>query len=456
MTISAPSQRASARWTTPRRLQAAQLAIGLAALLFCLATMFGVRQRRGHVQSIGKDAAPSILAAQSMKANLADMDANVVNELIVRKGESAQSIQGYEARHQQVAEGLVRAAENITYGDKERLPILTLVSRLGTYEELVARVRLLHERRDPAEVTAYRQAYRVLEETLFPAADALTKANSEVLDQTYGGVQTASAFSFFLALLTGSVLLAALLGAQVFLSRRMRRTLNPGLLAATLLTLAFLFYALRAFGAESRHLKVVKEDAFASLMVLWKARAVAYDANTDESRWLFDREKAADYEAAFFDKSAQLTQFPKDEMYARVAAAGSEGRLSGGVEGYFATELNNITFEGEKEAATDMLRNYAVYFGMDKKIRDLEHSGHHEAAVRFCVSNAQGDSNWAFGQFDDALGRVLTINQRAFDTAVEQSFGDLKGLDFVAPGAAVVVVILAFAGLRPRLQEYSF
>ena len=35
-------------------------------------------------------------------------------------------------------------------------------------------------------------------------------------------------------------------------------------------------------------LKVAKEDAFDSVRALWLARAVAYDANSDGSRWLLD------------------------------------------------------------------------------------------------------------------------------------------------------------------------
>jgi hypothetical protein len=69
---------------------------------------------------------------------------------------------------------------------------------------------------------------------------------------------------------------------------------------------------------------------------------------------------------------------------------------------------------------------------------------------------APGESNWSFSQFDSALGKTLDINQKAFDTAVAQGFGDVSGLDILAPVIAVVIVFLAFAGLRPRLREYTF
>ena len=444
-----------ARWTTPRLLQASLLAIAITALLLFLAIFSGVRQRRNAVQTIGKDSAPSILAAQRIKASLADMDANVANELMVNLGENSQSIKGYEDDQTAVTESLIHAAENITYGDAERKPILTLASALGNYEELTARARLLHERHDPTSIEVYRRADEVLHNTLFPAADALNGANSTMLTQTYGDVQSVSLITFGLAVLAGAALLIVLISTQLFLSRRMRRTLNPALLLATLLTLWFLVHTLEAFHAVGAHLKVVKEDAFTSLQALWEAKAVSYDANTDESRWLLDRPHATEYENAFFQKAGQLVGFSPSDMYGKMATVTSTKSLPPGTSGYLAQELANITFEGEQEEATEALRTFAFYITLDKKIRQLENGGNHAEAVRFCISMAPGDSNWAFSQFDSALDKTIAINQKAFDTAVTQGFDDVKGLDILAPIIALVIVVLAFFGLRPRLHEYA-
>src|SRR5262249_33716624 len=139
----------------------------------------------------------------------------------------------------------------------------------------------------------------------------------------------------------------------------------------------------------------------------------------------------------------------------RIADASAQGRLPAGTQGYLAQELANITFEGEKEAATETLRTFGVYVGLDKKIRQLENTGNHAEAIRFCTSLAPGDSNWSFSRFDTALGKTLDINQRAFDAAVEQGFGAVRGLDMLAPLVAAIVIALALAGLRPRLLEYA-
>lgn len=442
-------------WTTPQILHGGLGSLCLGALALAIVAYTGLLQHRNAVQTVGKDAAPSIIAAQSMKSSLADLDANVANELMVKPGRNFQSIAGYAQRRTEVGNNLVRAAENITYGEAERRPIQTLEGALGEYGSLVSRARTLHERADePGALEAYRKAYRVLEETIFPAADALSKANSQVLDRSYARVGRASSLSTAATVTAGLCLLAILTALQIFLTVRMRRLINPCLLLATLLTFAFVLSTMHAFRAATAHLKVAKEDAFTSIEALWQARAAAYDANTDESRWLFDHAHAPQYEAAFFEKTARLLQVPKGRSYENMLNA-TQGTLPQGMQGYLAKEWDNITFEGEREAAQQTIRTYGNYYADDKQIRALENGGGHEDAIAYCISMKPGESNWAFVQFDKALGHTIDINQTAFDRAVESGFQDLRGLDLLCPIFGIGVAVLAFFGLRPRLKEYA-
>jgi hypothetical protein len=423
-------------------------------MLLFLAAFVGTRRHRQAVKAVGQDSAPSIIAAQSIKADLADLDANVANELMVKPGKSAGSIADYSQRRREVGDNLIRAAENITYGDAERRPIRVMETALSDYETSAARARTLHERGDdPASLEAYRQAYRVLEETLLPAADDLSKANTEALDHTYAHANAISVGMSAFLLLAGAALLTALIYTQMFLSRRMRRTLNPALLLASVIAACFPLYTLQAFRAATHQLKIAREDAFTSIQALWQARAVAYDANTDESRWLLDRDRAPKYQTNFFTRTAQLLQLPGGQSYEAVGIV-SQGALPSEAKGFMATELGNITFVGERDAALEALRAYGVYYQDDRKIRDLENTGHHEAAVAYCISMAPGDSNWAFDQFDKALGKTIDINRQAFDTAIARGFHSLNGMDILCVVLCLSIAALSFVGLRPRLREY--
>ncbi len=115
-------------------------------------------------------------------------------------------------------------------------------------------------------------------------------------------------------LLLGLALSIALVLVQLFLSRRMRRTLNPALLAATLLSVGFTFYSFTLLYSEQSELDLAKSSAYTSVHALLQARAVAYSANSDESRFLLDSPFSADSSTrdlqAFDSKVALLSNAP--------------------------------------------------------------------------------------------------------------------------------------------------
>ena len=77
------------------------------------------------------------------------------------------------------------------------------------------------------------------------------------------------------------------------------------------------------------------------------------------------------------------------------------------------------------------------------------------AAIAFDTSYAQGNSNWAFTQYDNALAGLIAINQRAFDGAISAGQQDVNGwTGYIPAAAAALIIILVLAGVRPRLAEY--
>ncbi len=444
-------------WVTPRLLQVAIAAVVLAALLLYLASYFGVRAARDRIQSIGKDSVPSIIAAEKLKVSLADLDANVVNELIVASGQSPASIKGYVTDRQEITDSLIHAAENITYGDLERKPIKDLTNALSAYERLAIKARTLHQRKDErGAIATYRDALTQLRGSLYPACDALAKANNIAMLRKEESLGAATGATSALTLLTGVLLLVVLAGAQLFLFRRTNRVLNLPLLAATGLTVLVLALLARSFAVANGQVRVARDDAFASLAALWQARAAAYDANSDESRWLYDPERRPQLEKSFLDSTASLLKLPSEQSYATVTrAAASPTALPSGTTGFLAKELGNITFPGERSAAEETVRAWGVYYETDGKIRALENNGSHAEAVQTDIGVKEGDSNWAFLRFDAALDKTIGINQTAFDAAIKEGMGAVSGYDAGLPVAALLIAGLAFAGVLPRLREYD-
>jgi hypothetical protein len=446
---------ATSRWNTLQILIAVRIALILSTVLLLFAVLAGVAVHRGAMKTVGKDSAPSIIAAQHIKSALADMDADAINELLSPASAEAANFRAYESRRIEAAAALVSAAENITYGNSERAPIRTLQIGLGTYERLIQKARDLHASGSPNFLAAYRDAGAMMDGTLLPAADALDQANNSVLEESYESQSAKSFFARAAILTLGLLSLAAFAWSQIFLTARTRRTLNPLLLAATLLTLLLAGYTFVAMSREQSQLRIAKEDAFTSIHALWRARAVAYQANADESRYLLDPANAAADEQAFSNRAALLVTVPAGMTIDQIVAAAAAGHHVYGFNGYLAEELNNITFRGEREAANQALQSFARYLAIDAQLRALEQHGQHQQAIDLCLGTMPGESDWAFAQFDQAVDRTLTINQRAFDDAVQSGFSGLAGLELQACILAGIIATLTFVGLAPRLREYQ-
>lgn len=355
------------RWSTPQILKGSRLGLlALAALELAVAIVAAGVHRRA-MQTVGNDTAPSILAAQRIKSALADMDASAANELL-----EASSVDDYDARREEAARALIMAAGNITFGDAERVPILTLQLGLGTYERAIQRARDLHERNDPAFLLSWREGAKLVDEKLLPAADALDRANNAVLEEQYEAQSNRSSAMRDLLLLAGLLLIAGLIAAQVFLSRRMKRLLNAYLLAATFVAAGSLVYLESSMNREQRALRIAKEDAFTSIRTLWRARADAFWANGDESRYLLDSANGAVYEQSFYRKIAKLASPPAGITLQSVLQAERSGIKTQGFTGFLSEEFDNITFQGERDAAIDSLVNLIRYMEIDARIRSME------------------------------------------------------------------------------------
>jgi hypothetical protein len=398
-----------------------------------------------------------------MAAALADMDANAANYLLGALNQNAQADAAFETDRSSVAQSLITAAQNITYGDAERKPIHTIDDQLGSYFELIGKARMAHGQRDDATaIGAYRDATTLMATKILPAARDLDNANFTQLNQAYDTERASAGGAAALVSVTGLLLVGMLVAIQIILLRRTRRLLNLPLLAATLIALVFLLRLVAILGGERDQVHSAKADAFDSLHALWQARAVANDAHGDESRYLLDAERSGTYQNSFTSKSAQLATYPAGQNAPKVAqAAGPDpshvdlNRLPAGFKGYLADELRNITYSGEKQAALSTLLTFGQFVDIEQKIRDLERLTLHQQAVAQVIGYSQNQSNGAFKQFDDALGKTVDINQQAFDQAIEQAFSLISGVEYISLAVVLAISVLAVIGTYPRIAEYS-
>ena len=434
---------------TPGRLWLYFGAVCLCVLLLWLVAAGSIARTRQAIQTVGKDAVPSIVAAQQIRADMADMDASTAN-VFIGSGDNVLVKNQYDADRAKANDNLILAAQNITYGDAERRPILTLTNDLETYSGLVKAARTKGR---PYGIKDLRAASALMHGEMIPAADALDKANFDHLNDAYAAARGMAGETQIGLYFTGALVLAVLLATQIYLARRTHRLVSLPLALATVVLVGYVLWLSGALAYENEQLRAAKADCFDSIHALWKARATAYDANGDESLYLLGLPPSneAIYDQSFHAKAAQLAGVPVTDALVASCEAGTVPTFPGDL----GVELRNITFVGEHTAAVDTLRNWGAYMALDSRIRTLETTGHHAEAVALCTGTAPGQSDYAFEQFDDALGRTLGINQAQFDSTVARAFSGLRPLSFVSVAALLLVIILTWLGIAPRLREYQ-
>lgn len=457
ITLSPPSQGTASAvppWrtkaaATPGRLWLFFGAVCLSVLVLWLVAAGSIARTRQAIQTIGKDAVPSIVAAQQIRAAMANMNASSAN-VFISSGDNVLLKGRYDEQRAVANDNLIAAAQNITYGDAERTPILAITDGLETYNGLIKAARTKGR---PSGIKDLVDASDLMHRTLIPAADTLDQVNFAHLNAAYDAARAHALAVQIELYAAGGLVLAALLGTQVYLMRRTRRVFNLPLVLATVLLVGFVGGLSSALAAQNEDLRAANKDCFESIHALSEARSFAYDAHADESLSLLGLPpKEEETYASSFQKNANLlADAPVTDALVASAAAGHKQAFHGSL----AVELNNITFAGEQAAATEELRTWGQYIALDTEIRALETSGHHAEAITLCTGTKTGQSDDAFAQFDAALGKTLGINQAQFKLTVDKAFAGLVPLPFVSAAALLLVMVLTWLGIAPRLREYQ-
>ena len=128
--FSGASQQAS-RVNVPAQLRIRQAVIAALSLLVALVGFCAYRSYATVVQTIGKDSEPSIVAAENIRSTLSDAHTSIINVFLTGEGPDGPGATEYRKSMAQANDHLVAAAQNITYGDEERRPILDIMDHLS-------------------------------------------------------------------------------------------------------------------------------------------------------------------------------------------------------------------------------------------------------------------------------------------------------------------------------------
>ncbi len=449
---------------TPVRLRLFLVGNCLFAIAIAMLAILTVDQHKHALQTVGYDAAPSVVASHSIKMGVARMNGALADEFLTSDPEIIKQSDGdFEAGRVVVCNNLVAAAENITYGPSEKEPILQMQL---AFSKFCMQAQHAHDTSSSESLdeawSAYRAAFANVEKTLAPNSEALCAANLDILEATYADEKSKSALLCSAVLVFGLMLSLTLIGAQYYLFRHFRRRFSIPLLIATACSFAFVNHIYADVHKSAERLRFAKEDSYDSIFAVVSAHSAIFSAKAAESRFLLDRENAPQHEKSFFKNIETIAKFSEGHNFDTAIkdvreklGEGTESLTVTGMSGSLSDEFTSIEYPGEGEAAMAILLALKDYVDADQKMRKLERSGAHEEAVRMCLSYAPGGLKYYFGKLDDAMERALKINSDRFHVQVKAAFQDLAGLIMLSEMFALVTVACIYLGLRRRLAEYS-
>lgn len=423
--------------------------VGIAlALLLCA---FGVNYYLylAHLsKTIAKDTVPSIVAAEKLRMQLADANAAVANIFLTKeKDPDGAYWKAYKHAISSAQQSYLDAAQNITFGAAESRPIYQVMTGLNEFERDIGAARERGQYGPEVE-----DAERIMEERIIPATISLDKANYNELAYTYNeftdSINPSSVGVLFVTLMMAGYLLFA----QEIVAKKTNRRFNKGLVVSTVMLAAGVTTYMLAAHIGKADLKTAKEDAFDSVHAMWRAKATAYEANTDESLFLLESGNA--------DNQARLTKtFTTRAKLIEHQGASNPVKVKQGLPdlgGYIGDELLNVTFDGEFAPAHKAQTSWDAYLAVDTKIRQLEQAGRHAEAVTLCLETGVGGSNAAFYAFDEAVDKTLAINQNEFGDWTHKANISLTFMLVACLVSVAAMIAGIFFGFKARLDEYHF
>jgi hypothetical protein len=467
----APPAEVARRWLTNR-----QALFVLIALVAVLATAFGgllssaVADLRDGLRYLGHGAGPQVMVTSDLHLALSDMDAQIGNVLLVGDARNLgvtrdAALRVYEQRREQANRDL-QVAIVAAAGDSEaEAQVRGMLSVLGQYEALAAQAVLLdgnaHHKPGQAPRAAldlYQQADGLMRTWLVPLADSLNDSRLTGLDSSDQAKRAHARKSAVLAEMSGLVLIAALIALHLTISRRFNRRLSPAIALGTVLATGAVVVSLSLLASGYGDLRRAKTRDFDSAFALSQARAISYDANADEIRYLVDPEGRSQFDQAFFAKSQRIAPLSGDLDARRYPGALEQARnayyndRTVWFHGYLGTEFGDLTASDEKAAAERVLNRYVLYEQDHADIRAKVESGDLRSAITLKTQSV-GPSG-KFGDYSQSLDALVRLKQAQLTRHLHDGESPLSGWSVIPWLVVIAVIGLAVAGVSPRLREY--
>ncbi|NBH01834.1 hypothetical protein [Amycolatopsis sp. SID8362] len=418
--------------TTPGRLTVIAVGLVLLSLLAGLVATLSVQNRDDTITGVIDHREPLAAAAQQVYRSLSDADATAASAFLSIGTEPPELRQRYERDIAEAGAALAKAASDASDVAAAVAPVDVLNQSLPVYTGLVETARANNRLGYPVGASYLREASELMRAKILPAAQDLYRVDTERLIDEQDG---ATGFPWLATILVVA-LLAALIAAQVYLTKRTNRLLNVGLVVATAAVVVSLLWGAVALIVQGSLVGSGQDDGSHRVDVLVRARIAALQARADETLTLVARGDGAAYEKDFGTNAAQLV------------GPDGQGGLLGEARGLIQDGEGATKVADAAKAANDWLKAH-------KEVRAQDDAGQYQEAVDFAVLEDKTDGSApAFRRLDDSLQAAIDVGRQEF---LDDTHNGDRALTLLAPGLAVLAVVAAAGvtmGIRERLREY--
>ena len=399
---------APAAMDTPRRLRRLSLAVVVLGIVTGLVGALTLLTLAYSLERAQQDTA-QLIRVQQIQTNLLAADATATNAFLVGGLEPA-------AQRVQYDRALTATATLIAEAARAQPADADVLARLNRqvvdYAGAVEQARANNRQGLPVGAQYLRTASASLRSDALPILDALVETNAD------RAADRMAVWIGVVFVVVSALALVALVAVQIWFARRFRRTLNRGLLAATIVLLVALVGAVVGLVQLGSTTQAIRTGSFAAVNAAADARIEAGDAKSNESLTLIARGSGASFEQAW------------------------------------ATSSERVRADLGQLGAAAPTAEWDRYVAIHQRIRKLDDSGTWEEAVALATGTGKDSANTAYNAFDAKLADTLEQASTDATSGLNASWPGLVVGAFLALLAGVAVALLGRRGVAARLREY--
>lgn len=417
--------------STPGRLFLIGVSLALLAVLTGAFGAIEMQQKQNTIDNLISHREPVAAASQQIYRSLSDADATAASAFLAGGTMPTDLRERYDLDIATAGANLAKASADVGGVPDAEAQVNVLSQQLPVYTGLVETARAYNRQGYPSGAAYLREASGLMRAKLLPAAQRLYEIDFARLSEEQDAAGSVPWFSLGL----GIVLLAALIAAQRYLTRRTNRLLNVGLVVATGAVVVALIWGTAALLIESARVSAGHDHGSQQVEVIVQARIVALKMRANETLTLVARGDGGDYEEEF-------------KKLAEEISGDGDGNLLNQARGLAENKETQDLIDAAQKNADDWLAAH-------QRVRELDDGGSYQEAVSLAISTAAKTSAATmFSKLDDNLMKALRSGREQFAEETSAASNVMTGL---APGIAVLALVAAAGvtmGIRDRLQEY--